>query len=125
MSPPTIPALPKTLQEWRYSGWEPKGTSPRDVWDPLEQFFRDQGLILWKSSGHRDFCTVPPNDIPRCPDAFAYITKYNEHEDPFNFDVGVHMFKFLILLSILSSIKYRKLFIVLRVRLTIAMSSFD
>ena len=73
-SPPTLPALPRTLQEWRYSGWEPKGTYPRNVWDPLEQFFRVQGLILWKRCRLvTEPGTEPPNDIPRCPDASSRL----------------------------------------------------
>jgi hypothetical protein len=76
--------LPNTLQEWRGSGWKPEGALPRDVWDPLEEFFRGHGLILWNKSTNSSYplASVPPNDLPRCPDGFAYTT---EHTDKYPF----------------------------------------
>jgi hypothetical protein len=78
--PFTRSTLPKTLRDWRTSGWEPKGTTPRDVWTPLEPFFLEQGLILWKKHYTRSFqfYLLPDNNIPRCPDGFVYSTSVSE-----------------------------------------------
>ncbi|KAF8520610.1 kinase-like domain-containing protein [Hysterangium stoloniferum] len=70
---PTTPfSFPKALVEWRdcIINFE-KGIYPRDaIWQQLESFFLEQGLILWVTS--RDYILRPPNDNERCPDPFAY-----------------------------------------------------
>jgi hypothetical protein len=83
--------LPKTLRDWRASGWEPKGTTPRDVWTPLEPFFLEQGLTLWKrgSSTILQFFMVPGKDFPRSPDGFVYSTPIGDAEPRPGFDVVV------------------------------------
>jgi hypothetical protein len=83
--------LPKTLRDWRASGWEPKGTTPRDVWIPLEPFFLEKGLTLWRygSIPMRPFYVVPGKDFPRSPDGFVYSTPVSDAKPRPGFDVAV------------------------------------
>jgi len=90
--PFTRSTLPKTLRDWRTSGWEPKGTFPRDVWTPLEQFFLEQGLTLWTYTKSRDLRTCPPNNLPRSPDAFVYSTSVSDARPQPNYDLVVWSF---------------------------------
>jgi hypothetical protein len=70
--PNTCFSLPPTLQEWRRCIINPdKGIYPRGaIWQQLESFFLEQGLILWVTS--KDYFLRPPNENERCPDPFAY-----------------------------------------------------
>ncbi|KAF8487762.1 hypothetical protein JB92DRAFT_2758770 [Gautieria morchelliformis] len=93
-TPVTVPftrdTLPKTLRDWRTSGWEPKGTTPRDVWTPLEQFFLERGLTLWKKcyTRYRHLYLVPGNDLPRSPDGFVYSTPVSDTRPESGFDLA-------------------------------------
>lgn len=90
-APFTRNTLPKTLRDWRTSGWEPKGTTPRDVWIPLEQFFLEQGLTLWKGGSNTvlQFFMLPGGGFPRSPDGFVYSTPVSDASPRPGFDVVV------------------------------------
>jgi hypothetical protein len=77
---------PTTLKAWRRSGLESEASSPRDVWDHLEHFFRDHGFLLWNKSSQLRL--IPPNDEPRCPDGFSYRTVYDK-ESRYGFNAAV------------------------------------
>ncbi|KAF8526983.1 kinase-like domain-containing protein [Hysterangium stoloniferum] len=73
-----LSSLPKTLREWRDHPWDPhKNIYPRNIiWQHLESFFRELGLILWIPS--REFRLKPPNSNERCPDPFAYRVPFTD-----------------------------------------------
>ncbi|KAF8523030.1 kinase-like domain-containing protein [Gautieria morchelliformis] len=85
----TRDTLPKTLRDWRASGWEPEGTTPRDVWTPLEPFFLEQGLTLWKSADIPTipFFMIPGKGFPRSPDGFVYSAAVSDANPRSGFDV--------------------------------------
>ena len=91
--PSTRNAVPTTLRNWKSSGWESESTVPRDVWTPLEQFFLEQGLTLWKKS---ETCfhllLIPHNGLLRSPDGFVYTTPLNDVRDRDNFYLVVWFF---------------------------------
>ena len=59
--------LPATLLEWKtcISG------HARNIWNPLEDYFRSQGLTLWVPNG--DPLTTPADRKCRVPDGFAHL----------------------------------------------------
>ena len=121
----TLPGpAPKTLQEWRSQKLLPVGEYrgvPRQVWIPLESFFQSQGYSLWQPSF--TLHPYPPNDEPRAPDGFAYRTIYCEMKPNVrHFDLIVSQTCNNCLLGLTPTYYSRKLFIVQRARLTIAMS---
>ena len=63
---PSSTQLPATLLEWKtcISG------RARDIWNPLEEYFRSQGLTLWVPYGNP--WTYPADQKCRTPDGFAY-----------------------------------------------------
>jgi hypothetical protein len=88
--PFTRSTLPKTLRDWRISGWEPKGSTPRDVWTPLEQLFLERGLTLWKKRyTSRHVYLLPGNGLPRAPDGFVYSTQVSDTMPEPGFDLTV------------------------------------
>ena len=73
----TSTQLPATLLEWKlYSQ-----TCPRNLWNPLEGFFRSQGLTLWVL--HNDPSTYPADRKHRTPDSFAYSIPATLHKVPY------------------------------------------
>ncbi|KAF8514690.1 hypothetical protein BU17DRAFT_52359 [Hysterangium stoloniferum] len=87
-----LSSLPKTLSEWRGYPWDHKKKEfPRGIiWQHLESFFGEHGLILWvTSSEHR---LKPPNSNERCPDPFSYQTGFSDESI---YDVGFDLIKTL------------------------------
>ncbi|KAK0442410.1 hypothetical protein EV421DRAFT_1710862 [Armillaria borealis] len=73
---------PKTISEWRDRSWNPEGSRPYDLWkrEPLRDFFRQNGYILWHSEHELGISTgsvelIPPNDEPRRPDGYTFLTQ--------------------------------------------------
>ena len=69
--------LPATLLEWKTC----LPARPRDIWNPLEEYFRSQGLTLWVPSG--DPLTYPADRKRRVPDGFVHIIPANLNRAPF------------------------------------------
>ncbi|PBK60618.1 hypothetical protein ARMSODRAFT_722197 [Armillaria solidipes] len=74
---------PKSISEWRDRSWNPEGSRPYDLWkrEPLRDFFRQNGYILWHSEHELGISTgsvelIPPNDAPRRPDGYTFVTRY-------------------------------------------------
>ena len=68
--------LPATLLEWKtyISG------HPRDIWNPLEDYFRSQGLTLWVPY---DAPMTYPADQKCCaPDGFAHFIPATLNQAP-------------------------------------------
>ena len=63
--------LPATLLEWKTC----LPACPRDIWNPLKEYFRSQGLTLWVPCG--DPATFPADRKPRAPDGFAHFIPAN------------------------------------------------
>ena len=69
--------LPATLLEWKTC----LPARPRDIWNPLEEYFRSQGLTLWVPTG--DPSTHPADRKHRAPDGFAHIIPAGLKRAPF------------------------------------------
>ena len=69
--------LPATLLEWKVC----ITAHPRDIWNPLEGYFRSQGLTLWVPG--RSPSTYPADRKPRAPDGFAHFIPATLNERPF------------------------------------------
>ena len=77
--------LPATLLEWKTC----LPARPRDIWNPLEEYFRSQGLTLWVPFG--DPSTYPADQKHRAPDGFAHVIPANLNANP-SFDQMVRGF---------------------------------
>ena len=73
----TSTQLPATLLEWMVC----KPARPRDIWNPLEGYFRSQGLTLWVP--HGDPTTYPADQKPRTPDGFVHCIPATLNKRPF------------------------------------------
>ena len=73
----TSTQLPATLLDWKHC----IPARPRDIWNPLEEYFRSQGLTLWVPS-RRDPLTLPADRKPRAPDGFAHFIPATLNEQP-------------------------------------------
>ncbi|PBL04461.1 hypothetical protein ARMGADRAFT_1158253 [Armillaria gallica] len=61
---------PKTVKEWRDRGWKPDGSRPYDLWKrkPLQKLNK-----AWETYNVQ---LHPPNDEPRRPDGYTFLSRY-------------------------------------------------
>ncbi|KAK0224394.1 hypothetical protein EDD85DRAFT_941073 [Armillaria nabsnona] len=82
----TFSQWPNTLPKWRDRCFKPEGSWPYDLWkpEPLQNFFREHGYHLWVTmhgcglgdEDHHHLSLIPPNDEPRRPDGYTFVTRY-------------------------------------------------
>ncbi len=82
----TFSEWPNTLPKWRDRCFKPEGSWPYDLWKPesLQNFFREHGYHLWVTmhecglgdEDHHHLSLIPPNDEPRRPDGYTFVTRY-------------------------------------------------
>jgi hypothetical protein len=82
-SPTTLPA---TLSEWRTWHDRHRDLEPRDVWNPLFDWFGEQGYTLWGSAichAERFYRQHPsPTVPPYTPNGFALGSPYGDITEP-------------------------------------------